>query len=52
MSAMTVSMFVVVGLLLLAINEIPTMPKCPFCGKTREHAKNCSTNHRGGDDGR
>lgn len=28
---------------LVAITHIPQMPRCPFCGKTREHARNCPT---------
>lgn len=25
------------------MTHIPTLPRCPFCGKNREHAKNCPT---------
>jgi hypothetical protein len=27
----------------LMIARIPDMPRCPFCGKTREHATDCPT---------
>jgi len=28
---------------LIAMTKIPEMPRCPLCGKTREHATNCPT---------
>lgn len=26
---------------LVLMTHIPTLPQCPFCGKNREHAKDC-----------